>query len=358
MSESDSFIKEVSEEVRQDRMFRLWKRYGPYVLGIIVVIVSASAAWNWMKHREIVAARERGQAFIDAGDSAPQIEVLAGTQEGDVAALARLRLAAALAQDEDVASAAEVYRQIVGSDAPAAYRDLALLRAIQLEALSGDPAALASELEPLTAEGAPYRALALELRGMLRVNAGNFEAARADLEAASSDPAATVETRRRVGELMNALAPRGAAATEAAPGGDSGEAAQDDDAATEGEAEVPEPASEADTTGSGNGSEAPAEEAAAEAGEAAPSTETAGTAAEDGDQNPSAGMEGAASESGGQTPSADAADAAPKADDGSDSATAEETGAEAAAGDDGAAPETDNQSAGEEMAPDTGGTGG
>jgi hypothetical protein len=32
VSETDSFIQEVTEEVRHDRMFRLWKKYGPYAV--------------------------------------------------------------------------------------------------------------------------------------------------------------------------------------------------------------------------------------------------------------------------------------------------------------------------------------
>ena len=43
MSESDSFIQEVTEEVRQDRMFALWKKWGPYVLAAIVIAVGGAA---------------------------------------------------------------------------------------------------------------------------------------------------------------------------------------------------------------------------------------------------------------------------------------------------------------------------
>lgn len=211
MSESDSFIKEVSEEVRQDRMFRLWKRYAPFVIGAIVLVVGASAAWNWMKHREIVEARERGGAFIDAGGSAAKLEVLTGLEQGLAKTLAEMRLAAALGAEGDATGAAEIYRRVSTSDAPSAYRDLALLRAIQLEAARADPASLAVELESLVGEGAPYRPLALELRGVLRMNSGNPAGAREDLEAAIAAEDATLETRRRVSELLTSLAPLAAA---------------------------------------------------------------------------------------------------------------------------------------------------
>ncbi|PKP62151.1 MAG: hypothetical protein CVT86_08330, partial [Alphaproteobacteria bacterium HGW-Alphaproteobacteria-8] len=58
MSDSDSFIQEVSEEVRRDRMFRLWKRYAPLVLAAIVLVIGATALSAWLDHRRDRAAQE------------------------------------------------------------------------------------------------------------------------------------------------------------------------------------------------------------------------------------------------------------------------------------------------------------
>ena len=57
VSHTDSFIEEVTEEVRQDRMFGLWKRYGPYVLAGVFVVVAGSAAWQWRVTEQRTAAR-------------------------------------------------------------------------------------------------------------------------------------------------------------------------------------------------------------------------------------------------------------------------------------------------------------
>ena len=45
MSETDSFIEEVTEEVRRDRLFALFRRYGWIVL-VLIVLVVGGAAWN------------------------------------------------------------------------------------------------------------------------------------------------------------------------------------------------------------------------------------------------------------------------------------------------------------------------
>lgn len=206
MSETDSFIKEVTEEVRQDRMFRLWKKYGPYAVAGIVSVVAVTAGLNWMKHREIQQARETGGAFLatEIGSVRDQ-ETLIGGVEGPAAVIVRLRLAAAKAEAGDTAAAVELYRQVAGeAGLDPAYSHLARLQAVRIGAATMDSAEAIAELGPLTAEGAPYRLLALELRAMIRLNAGSADAAHADLWAIMADPAATRGgTERAVALLLS-----------------------------------------------------------------------------------------------------------------------------------------------------------
>ena len=213
MSESDSFIQEVSEEIRQDRMFKLWKRYGPFVIGAIVAIVAAAAVWNWLEHRAVLQAREAGGAFLAAELNAPDAQqALLEEVEDEAELIAEFRLATSLVLNDQPGRAAEIYRGIAGrGDLPAAYRHLALLNAVKLETETAEAAALIDDLDPLVEPGAPYRPMALELRGVLRVQAGDVAAAREDLQAALSAPNATAETRSRVNELLAALGPAPAA---------------------------------------------------------------------------------------------------------------------------------------------------
>lgn len=209
MSESDSFIQEVSEEIRQDRMFRLWKRYAPYVIGAIIVIVGAAAVWNWMQHRAVLEARETGGAFIAAElGSVEAQEALVEEIDDEAEVVAQLRLASALLVNDQADRAAEVYRTVAArEDLAPPYRHLAVLNAVKLEAESAEPGALIGELAPLVEEDAPYRPLALELRALLHLQAGDAAAAREDLEAVLAAPAVTAETRRRVSGFLAALEP-------------------------------------------------------------------------------------------------------------------------------------------------------
>ena len=62
LSENDSFIDEVTEEVRRDRLFALFRKYG-WIGVVAIVLIVGTAAWNeWSKAR----AEARSQAFGDA----------------------------------------------------------------------------------------------------------------------------------------------------------------------------------------------------------------------------------------------------------------------------------------------------
>ena len=61
MSNPDSFIEEVTEEVRRDRLFALFRKYGWIALLAIVLVVGASAWSEWKKAQ----GRARAEAFGD-----------------------------------------------------------------------------------------------------------------------------------------------------------------------------------------------------------------------------------------------------------------------------------------------------
>ena len=69
MSETDSFIEEVTEEVRRDKLFALFRRYG--WIGILaVLLIVGGAGWNeWRKAQDRAAAEALGDRMISALES-------------------------------------------------------------------------------------------------------------------------------------------------------------------------------------------------------------------------------------------------------------------------------------------------
>ncbi len=212
MSDSDSFISEVSEEVRRDRMFALWRKYGPYVIGAIVLIVAAAGVKAYLDAAERSAAQEAGGALIAAseGDLDEQSSALAALADSvdheGARLLAELRVAGVMAASGDAAGAAVAYDKVAASSsADPLLQDFAVYRATMLRGETMQPSAFADALSPIANGSGPFRLLAMEARGIALVRAGDQAAGEEELRAAYSDEAAPQAMRQRIEVLMTAI---------------------------------------------------------------------------------------------------------------------------------------------------------
>ena len=85
------------------------------------------------------------------------------------------------------------------------YRDLAALKAILLAGLDIPPADRIDRLGTLSAPGAPYRPLALELTAYAHAEAGESDEAISILTDLISDAEASQALRRRASQMIVAL---------------------------------------------------------------------------------------------------------------------------------------------------------
>ena len=205
MSETDSFIQEVTEEVRQDQMLRYWKKYGAYVIGGVALIVAAAAAWNWSIAQEQAKAEQRGALLLSADPADAEAQMaLVSEVDGPANLIAELSAAAAFASNGDAEEAVARYASIADRNGvDQVYRDLATLQQIRVAASAGATTSM-DPLNRLIDGDSAFRLLALELRGAMRIAAGDLAAGHADLNAVLADPAATGTLRQRAGALLTA----------------------------------------------------------------------------------------------------------------------------------------------------------
>ncbi len=212
MSDRDAFIDEVTEEVRRDRMFSLWRRYGPYVIGAIVAIVAAAGVKTWFDQQAEIEAQRVGAALAAAADTAPTeaaaaLETLAdqtGSEGGAV--LARLLAAGVLASEGKLGQAAAAYDKVAEDGAAEPLlRDFADFRAAMSRAPGLDPTARANLFQPIASGNGPFRLLAAEAEAMARLEAGERDTAISGLRAVLDDAAAPAGLRRRVEAVLTAI---------------------------------------------------------------------------------------------------------------------------------------------------------
>jgi len=209
VSNTDSFIEEVNEEVRRDRLYGYLRRYG-WIGVVLVLAIVGGAAWNeWRKAQERALAQGFGDALVavlDGSEAGTRVAQIAAIQaEGEQRAVLRLLLAAETEAAGDQAGALRILAALANDTTVAQhYRALAALKRVMI----GGAAIPVAEREQVLAglvAGSAFRPLALEQLALLRIETGNTAAAIAILRDLRRDAEATDALRRRAGQILAAL---------------------------------------------------------------------------------------------------------------------------------------------------------
>lgn len=207
MSNPESFIDEVTEEVRRDKLFAFFRKWGWVGILLVVVIVGGAAVNEYLKARQERMAQDTGDAVLaamEADGPDARLAALDSVQvEGDAAAVIGLIKAA---EAEAPETADGLLAAIENNDAyPALYRDLATMKRVMLPDSPMTASDKIAALEPLLGPGAPFRVLAEEQLALAEIESGDSDAALARLKALLDDAEAGSALRERASQLIVAL---------------------------------------------------------------------------------------------------------------------------------------------------------
>ncbi|MGB8623566.1 MAG: tetratricopeptide repeat protein [Paracoccaceae bacterium] len=210
MSNPESFIDEVTEEVRRDRLFALFRRYG-WIAALLVLLIVGGAAYNeYRKAQDTAAARALGDAMmqaLDKNDADARVAALnAIDAKGEAGAVVALLAAGEEVSADQREAAATQLQAVAGNmELPAVYRQLATLKLVLVQGDNMPADERTAALEPLAEPGQPFRPLALEQLGLVAAEQGDTETAIAHLRDAQQSADATAGLRQRVTQLIVAL---------------------------------------------------------------------------------------------------------------------------------------------------------
>lgn len=210
MSNTDSFIQEVSDEVRRDRLFALMRRYA-WIAVLAVVLIVGGAAWNeWRKAQERSSAEATGDAMmaaLEGGSPQDRAEALAAIEADDAARRIVVDFARAgeLVAAGDTEAAVALLQQIASTgDVPQIYARIAGFRALTLQAdLPAEDRRL--QFEAYLPQGGILRLLAEEQLALIDIETGDTAAAIERAQRILDDSEASAGLRRRATQMIVAL---------------------------------------------------------------------------------------------------------------------------------------------------------
>jgi hypothetical protein len=211
---SDIF-NEVDEEVRREKLKKIWDRYQVFIIGGAILIIVLVGGWRLNQWWESKRAAEAGGAFQAAmtlsaeGKHAEAEAAFAKVAEKGAAGyrdLARLQAAGELAQ-RDPKAAVEAYDAFAAdSRLNQTMRDLAAVRGGFLLVDTASYEDLRRRLEPMTGPERSFRNSAREILALSALRANDAAAARKWFDQIVTDVAAPAGLRQRI-EMLMALAP-------------------------------------------------------------------------------------------------------------------------------------------------------
>lgn len=211
MSDTDSFIEEVTEEVRRDRLYGYVRKYGWIAALLIVIIVGTAAYLEYQRAQAEAEAQALGDAMLaalnqeaDAARASALSDVVADTSGGS-AVLSFLR-AGARAEAGDVSGAVDDLKLIESdADLPLIYRQIAAFKLLILQADTLDAESRRAGFQALAVPGVPLRLLAEEQLALIDIETGDPNAAITRLRTLQTDAEATAGLQRRALQAIVAL---------------------------------------------------------------------------------------------------------------------------------------------------------
>ena len=214
---SETFIREVDENLRRDQAEAVFKRYGKRFIAAAVLLLVGIAVWLFWKNQQAEQAAANSEQFsailTDVGqgktgnDIAQRLDTLAAEGNGSMTGAARLTRAALALQKSDRATATAQYRQIIeDKSVPQTVRDTATIRLTQLEFDTLQPQQIIERLAPLAVKESAWYGSAGELTALAMIKANRKREAAALLNGVAADTQVPASIRARAEQLASGLA--------------------------------------------------------------------------------------------------------------------------------------------------------
>ncbi len=199
-------LDEVKEEVRQEKMDKIWAEYGRLFLicGIIAVILTgANSAYNhWETNKNSEQTAQLTNALMVKDFD--KLSELSASFDKKHAILAKFNLAGNSLDQDKIDESIAIYKEIeaMRTKSNAVYTDLALLQRLTLQIDTGDVSLLRADLNKLLNDQNTWQYMALELSALLYAREDKYDVAITELKKISDARLVSPALKGRASSLI------------------------------------------------------------------------------------------------------------------------------------------------------------
>ena len=211
MSDTDSFLQEVSEELRRDKLYRNIRKYGWVAILLVFVIVGAATYREYLKSQAKTEAELFGTSIIDAlnetnsADRISKLQKINAPGENSKAIVAMLLSAEATGNETATLEMSDLSDVAESLLIDAHYRDLLNFKILLGSSEIMDLEERIKAFDALSKPGNPCRLLAGEQMALIELEMGNTDKAVEKISQILLDAELTSGLRNRATQMLVAL---------------------------------------------------------------------------------------------------------------------------------------------------------
>jgi len=205
------FINEVEEELRKDKYNQLLRKFGPYIVAVIIIVVAATGFYEYRNYKTAQTAKAASAAYESAGKiektgdiqgAIVKFTALAEIAPDGYAGLSLTRAAGLKVQLGDMNGAVVLFDRAVGKFNKPIHKDLAGLKAAYILLDLGRYDDVLVRAGTLAVDGAPYQDLAKELLAHAALQSGDMDTARTGFTYLSNAPGVASGVQSRAAQAL------------------------------------------------------------------------------------------------------------------------------------------------------------
>jgi hypothetical protein len=211
VSDTDSFLQEVSEELRRDKLYRNIRKYGWIAILLVFVIVGGATYREYLKSKDTKAAQLFGTSIIDAlnekntDDRIAKLQTINSPGENAKVVIAMLLSAELGVSEKPTMAKSSLSSLTEGSSIDAHYRELLNFKILLGSAETMSLEERVTAFEALSKPGNPFRLLAEEQIALIDLEQGKTDNAIEKISQILLDSELTAGLRNRATQMMIAL---------------------------------------------------------------------------------------------------------------------------------------------------------